>query len=65
MSLMPANGTTMPPTPIEDQVAPQDRGGPGRAVAHAAEGERDQRDDDERVEDHAGEDRRLAASGAA
>src|SRR5215469_11945932 len=44
---------------IEPEVAPQDRGGTGRPVRDAAQGERDERDNDEGVEDDRREDRAL------
>jgi hypothetical protein len=43
------------------QVAAQQRGSADRAVLHALERQRDQEDDDQRVEDHGRQDRRLRA----
>ena len=64
-SLMPMNGTMTPADAVDDEVAPQDAGRAGRPVLDAAQRQRDQRDDDERVEDHGAQDGRLSASGAA
>src|ERR1700755_1606598 len=44
---------------VDQQVAPQQRTGADRPVRDALQGERDQRDDDQRVEDDGGEDRAL------
>ena len=44
---------------VDEQVAAQQRGGGHGPVADAAQGERDERDDDERVEDDGREDGRL------
>src|SRR3954468_12496848 len=41
---------------VDEERAAEEGGGPERPVAHAAERERDQQDDDEGVEDHRGED---------
>src|SRR5262249_17883641 len=44
---------------IDQQVAPQQRAGADRTITHAFERQRDQRDDDQRVEDDRGENRAL------
>src|SRR5213593_4168480 len=44
---------------VDPDMPPQDGRGADRAVAHALQGERNQRDDDESVEDDGGEDRAL------
>ena len=44
---------------IDQEVAAQERTCPDRAVLDAAQGQRDQRDDDQRVEDHSGEHRAV------
>ena len=44
---------------VDQEVAAQHRGRAERPEPHAAQRERDQRDDHERVEDDGGEDRRL------
>ncbi len=49
---MAMNGTTRPPIPYNQEVAAQDRGSADRAVRHAAQRQRDQGDDDQRVEDN-------------
>src|ERR1019366_3246755 len=41
---------------VEEEVAAQDGGGADRTVSHSAQGERDKRDDDERVENDRAED---------
>src|SRR5688572_18932700 len=45
--------------PVDEQVAAQHGRGGSRTVGDAAERQRDERDDDERVEDHARQNRRL------
>src|SRR5579885_1186745 len=44
---------------VEQQVAPQDRRGAERAILHAAQGQRNQRNDDQRVEDYRREHRAM------
>ena len=51
MTLMPTNGTTMPPSAVDEQVVAQEARRADGAVLDAAQRERDERDDDERVED--------------
>ena len=50
--------------PVDEQVAPQERGGTDRAIADSLQRQRDQRDDDQRIEDDGGQDRALPASRA-
>src|SRR5262249_39760771 len=44
---------------VKQQVAPQQRAGADRTITHAFERQRNQRDDDQRVEDDGGENRAL------
>src|SRR6516162_2412653 len=44
------------PDAVDKKIAPQQRGGPNRTIAHAFQSERNEGDDDERVEDDSGED---------
>src|SRR5215470_8060725 len=48
-----------PADPIDQQVARQDRGGTERPILDPAQRERDERDNDERVENDRGKDRAL------
>ena len=50
---------------VDQQIAAQQRCGADGAILHAAQSERDQRDDDQRVENHGGEDRGLRRSAGA
>ena len=59
MVLMPANGARMPPSAVDQQVAPQQRRRAHRPVAHAGQRQRDQRDDDQRIEDDGRQDGAL------
>ncbi len=59
IALMPMKGSDEAAEPVDEQVAPQQRGGADRAIGDALQRQRDQRDDDERVEDHRRQDRRL------
>ena len=57
MSLMPGNGNDDAADAVDPHVTAQHGGGAERAIAHALQGQRDQRDDDQRVEDDGGQDR--------
>ncbi len=52
IALIPTNGKTTPPSAIDEQVAPQNRRRAERPVGDALERQRNQPDDDHRVEDH-------------
>ena len=61
MILIPMNGAMMPADAIDPEIVPQQRGGTDRAVLDASQGERDQSDDDQRIEDHGRQDRARRA----
>src|SRR6185312_12763940 len=44
---------------VDEQIAPQERGGADRPVLHTLQGERNQRDDDQRIEHDGRQDRAL------
>src|SRR5262245_15914316 len=52
-------GRDEPSQAVDEQRAPQERRRPEGPVAHAAERQRDQQDDDDRVEDDGRQDRAL------
>ena len=48
--------------PVDQQVSPQQRTGADRAIRDASQGKRNERDDDQRVENDGGQDGALTAS---
>ena len=59
MTLIPTNGTMMPPSAVDEQVVAEQQRGADGAVLDAAQRERNEGDDDERVEDDRAQDRAL------